>query len=90
MEQRKRARDRGAGTAAPRTSLRRLRRPASRRCIENAAVGIAVLSLDRQSLTFNPVTQRIIGYTEEEMKQISPLDLAVPEDRYLDREQFRN
>ena len=56
---------------------------------ENAAVGIAVLSLDRQSLTFNPVTQRIIGYTEEEMKQISPLDLAVPEDRYLDREQFR-
>ncbi len=55
---------------------------------ENAAVGIALLSLDRQSLTFNPVVQRIIGYTEEEMQHITPLDLALPEDRDLDRELF--
>ena len=56
---------------------------------ENAAVGIAILTLNRRSMTFNPVTQRIIGYTEEEMKSIDPLSLALPEDRDIDRDLFR-
>ena len=56
---------------------------------ENAAVGIALLNLERRAITFNPVTQRIIGYTAEEMREIDPRSLAVPEDRALDNELFQ-
>jgi len=55
---------------------------------ENAAVGIAVMGLDRQPIAINPVTEQIIGYSLEEMKGVNPRDLAIPEDRSLDNEMF--
>ena len=55
---------------------------------ENAAVGIALMSLDRQALEVNPVTERIIGYNAEELKDIDPRGLALPEDINVDAEMF--
>jgi PAS domain S-box-containing protein len=51
---------------------------------ENAAVGIALMSLERRPIMFNPVTETIIGYTAEEMRNVDPRSLAVPEDREMD------
>jgi PAS domain S-box-containing protein len=56
---------------------------------ENAAVGIAVMSLERRPIAFNPVTEQIIGYNAEEMQHIDPRSLAVPEDRGIDIELFK-
>ena len=55
---------------------------------ENAAVGIAVMGLDRQPIAINPVTEKIIGYSLEDLKGVNPRDLAIPEDRNLDNEMF--
>ena len=55
---------------------------------ENAAVGIAVMGLDRQPIAINPVTEKIIGYSLDELKGVNPRDLAIPEDRSLDNEAF--
>jgi PAS domain S-box-containing protein len=55
---------------------------------ENAAVGIAVMGLDRQPIAINPVTEKIIGYSLEEMKGVDPRDLAIPEDRSVDNDMF--
>jgi PAS domain S-box-containing protein len=56
---------------------------------ENAAVGIALMSLDRRPLTFNPITEKIIGYGAEELKDADPRELAIPEDRSVDTDQFQ-
>ncbi|MGD8406783.1 MAG: PAS domain S-box protein, partial [Anaerolineales bacterium] len=55
---------------------------------ENAAVGIAVMGLDRKPIAINPVTEKIIGYELEELKDVNPRDLAIPEDRSLDSDMF--
>ncbi len=51
---------------------------------DNVAVGVAVMGLDRKPIAFNSATERIIGYNAEEMKNIDPRSLAVPEDRIMD------
>jgi PAS domain S-box-containing protein len=56
---------------------------------DNVAVGIAVMTLDRKPITFNPITEKIIGYNAEEMQTIDPRMLAVPEDREMDIGLFR-
>ena len=56
---------------------------------ENAAVGIALMGLDRRPLAFNPVTERMIGYSAEELKDVDPRELAIPEDRSVDGDQFQ-
>ena len=55
---------------------------------ENAAVGIALMSLDRRALEVNPVTERIIGYSAEELKNVDPRELTLPEDINVDAEMF--
>ena len=55
---------------------------------ENAAVGIALMSLDRRALEVNPVTERIIGYGAEDLRNIDPRKLALPEDLNVDDELF--
>lgn len=57
---------------------------------ENAAVGIALLTLDRRPLALNPVTQRIIGYSLDELARVDPRQLALPEDRGLDVDWFED
>jgi len=55
---------------------------------ENAAVGIAIMGLDRRALEINPVAEKIVGYDAKELYEIDPRNLALPEDRSLDAELF--
>ena len=55
---------------------------------ENVAVGIAVMGLDRRPIAFNPVTERMIGYLFDEIKDIDPRSMVVPEDKEIDTELF--
>lgn len=55
---------------------------------ENAAVGIATMSLDRRALEVNPVTEKIIGYSLAELYNIDPRELVIPEDQNVDAELF--
>ena len=56
---------------------------------ENAAVGIALMSLERRPIAFNAITEKIIGYSFEEIEHMDPRLLAVPEDRSMDDELFK-
>jgi PAS domain S-box-containing protein len=56
---------------------------------DNVAVGVAVMSLDRRPISFNATTEMIIGYNAEEMQDIDPRSLAVPEDRGMDIDTFK-
>jgi PAS domain S-box-containing protein len=55
---------------------------------ENAAVGIAVMGLDRRALEINPVAEKIVGYSAEELYNMDPRKLALPEDFGVDSELF--
>jgi PAS domain S-box-containing protein len=57
---------------------------------DNVAVGVAVMSLDRRAIAFNAATERIIGYNAEEMQNIYPPSLALPEDRGMDLELYKD
>jgi len=56
---------------------------------ENVAVGIAIMSLDRKPIAFNPVSEQIIGYCADELRDVDPRMLAIPEDRGVDTELFK-
>src|SRR4030095_1617876 len=51
---------------------------------DNVAVGVAVMTLGRRPIAFNAATERIIGYKMDEIQDIDPRMLAVPEDRGMD------
>jgi PAS domain S-box-containing protein len=57
---------------------------------DNVAVGVAVMSLERRPLSFNTTTERIIGYRADELKDVDPRLLAVPEDRPMDNVLFKD
>ncbi len=56
---------------------------------DNVAVGVAVMTLGRRPLAFNATTEKIIGYKYEEIQNMDPRLLAVPEDRAMDTELFQ-
>ena len=56
---------------------------------DNVAVGVAVMTLGRRPLAFNAATERIIGYKMDELQNMDPRMLAVPEDRSMDVELFQ-
>ena len=60
-----------------------------RAVFDNPAVGVAVMTLDRRIVQINPTAERLTGYTTEEIGGIKPSDLVVVEDRFIDRELFR-
>lgn len=60
-----------------------------RAMFDNVAVGMALMSLDRQVLQINQTAERIIGYSAEETRHLNPSELAIPEDRSLDIELYR-
>ncbi|MFN2152105.1 MAG: PAS domain S-box protein, partial [Anaerolineales bacterium] len=60
-----------------------------RAIFENAAVGVAIMSLERKALAVNPVVEQITGYSTEETLVIDPVSLVIPEDRSLDTEAFQ-
>ena len=47
---------------------------------------MALMTLDRHVVEINHTAEVITGYSVDEMRQIDPAVLALPEDRYLDRE----
>ncbi len=55
---------------------------------DNAAVGVALMTLDRHIVQINPTVTRITGYTLEEMQHVDPTELVIEEDRSIDRELF--
>lgn len=55
---------------------------------DNAAIGVAMMTLDRHIVQVNPTVTRITGYAPEEIYAIDPTDMVVPEDRAIDRELF--
>jgi PAS domain S-box-containing protein len=48
------------------------------------------MSLDRRPISFNSTAERIVGYNAHELHNIDPRSLAVPEDRNIDVELFRD
>lgn len=59
-----------------------------RSMFDNAAVGVAVMTLDRKITQINQKASRMTGYTQDEIGQINPSMLAVEEDRFVDRDLF--
>lgn len=57
---------------------------------DNVAVGVAVMSLERKPITFNAAAASIIGYSAEELQGIDARSLALPEDREMDVELFKD
>lgn len=56
---------------------------------DNTAVGVALMTLDRHIVQINPTVTRITGYSPQEMFAINPSDMVIEEDRFIDRELFR-
>ena len=56
---------------------------------DNVAVGVAVMTLGRRPIAFNAATERIIGYNADELRDVDPRMLALPEDRGMDIEMFQ-
>ncbi|MGC1450831.1 MAG: PAS domain S-box protein [Candidatus Sulfotelmatobacter sp.] len=54
-----------------------------RSVFENSAIGVALTDLNGRFIAANPVYQKMLGYTEEELGQLSFLDITVEEDRNL-------
>ena len=54
-----------------------------RSIFENSAIGVALTDLNGRFIAANPVFQKMLGYTEEELKQLSFIDITVEEDRNL-------
>jgi PAS domain S-box-containing protein len=61
-----------------------------RAMFENTSVGIALTDLDRRVLQVNEAAARITGYTSEELLQINPVDLAIPEDRLVAQDSLQD
>ncbi|MBL8063339.1 MAG: PAS domain S-box protein [Anaerolineales bacterium] len=55
---------------------------------DNVAVGVAVMTLDRQPIAINAMTEKIIGYNLDDLIGIDPRMLVIPEDRNMDVEWF--
>jgi PAS domain S-box-containing protein len=54
-----------------------------RSVFENSAIGVALTDLNGRFIAANPVFQKMVGYTEPELKQLSFIDITVDEDRDL-------
>jgi PAS domain S-box-containing protein len=54
-----------------------------RSVFENSAIGVALTDLNGRFIAANPVFQKMLGYTEAELKELTFLDVTVDEDRAL-------
>ena len=60
-----------------------------RAMFDHAAVGMALLTLDRRVLEVNQSTSRITGYSLAELSALDPVQLTHPDDREVGQEAFR-
>jgi len=54
-----------------------------RSMFENSAIGVALSQENGRLIAANPVFQKMVGYTEEELKQFNFADITVEEHRHL-------
>jgi PAS domain S-box-containing protein len=54
-----------------------------RAVFENSAIGVALTDLNGRFIAANPVFQKMLGYSEEELAQLNFIDITVDEDRNL-------
>jgi PAS domain S-box-containing protein len=52
-----------------------------RKLFENSSAGIALIAPDSRYITANLALQKMLGYTEEELQRLTPLELTLEEDR---------
>jgi PAS domain S-box-containing protein len=52
-----------------------------RKLFENSSVGIALVTLDGRFIAANLALQKMLGYTEEELQRLTPLEVTHEEDR---------
>jgi PAS domain S-box-containing protein len=57
---------------------------------DNVAVGVAVMTLDRQPVAINAQTEKITGYSLDDLADVKPVMLVIPEDRNMDVEMFKD
>ncbi|NTW11771.1 MAG: PAS domain S-box protein [Anaerolineales bacterium] len=57
---------------------------------DNVAVGVAVMTLQRQPIAINAQTEKITGYSLEDLAGVNPVMLAIPEDRNMDTDMFKD
>jgi len=55
---------------------------------DNVAVGVAVMTLERQPIAINAMTEKIVGYNLDELAGVDPRTLVISEDRNMDIEWF--
>jgi PAS domain S-box-containing protein len=56
---------------------------------ENSAVGVALAEFNGRLLAANPVFQKMVGFTEDELRQLTFMDITVEEDRELNKNLIR-
>ena len=56
-----------------------------RSVFENSGIGVALADMDGRFLSTNPVYQKMLGYTEEELRELSFLDITPEEYKQLNR-----
>ncbi len=52
---------------------------------ETSTLGITIFNQDLHYITTNPAFRAMLGYTDEELRQLTPLDITVEEERELAR-----
>lgn len=57
---------------------------------DNVAVGVAVMTLQRQPVAINAQTEKITGYSLNDLAGVNPVMLVIPEDRNMDVEMFKD
>jgi PAS domain S-box-containing protein len=57
---------------------------------DNVAVGVAVMTLDRQPVAINAQTEKITGYSLDDLAGVHPVMLVIPEDRNMDVDMFKD
>jgi len=52
-----------------------------RNIFEQSSIGVALLGLDHRMARANPAFCRMLGYSEAELRTMTPLDITLPDDR---------
>ncbi|HET7535695.1 MAG TPA: PAS domain S-box protein, partial [Candidatus Didemnitutus sp.] len=59
-----------------------------RAIVSTSTIGMAILSTDFKTIAINPAQSRLLGYSEAETLERSPIESTFPEDRDATRERF--
>jgi PAS domain S-box-containing protein len=59
-----------------------------RSVVENPIFGISFIDREHRFIATNPTYQRMIGYTNEELRHLTPLDISVPGEREVNEMLF--